>query len=464
MVTWGAYAPRRMGRVLVVEDEAIVRSEIQRLLVRAGHDVAEAASVDEALEHGLDNFDLVISDIRLPGDSGLTLLEKRDSRVPVLIMTSFASVKSAVEAMKLGANDYVSKPFDPDELLLVVDRLLHQDRLQRQNLALKKDVEEEWGVEGMIAEGPAMAAVLDRIKRVAPTGSTVLILGESGTGKELAARAIHRHSSRADAPFVAVNCAAIPETLIESELFGHEKGAFTGAVTRRTGLVESAHAGTLFLDEVGELPASAQARLLRVLQESEVRHVGSSRSRKVDVRIIAATHRDLPKMVKEGTFREDLFFRLRVLDIRIPPLRERREDLEPLMQFLLQKASRKVGCGPLRVTDDAKSRVLSHDWPGNVRELENALERAAILCDDSEITGDLLGIETDEGDAAVFEGTAAEAPPSEDNADSLVEYFKRFVVAHQGELGETELAKRLGISRKALWERRRKLGIPRPKN
>ena len=449
-----------MSRILVVEDEVVIRSELRRLLTRNGHVVAEAGSVAEAMDQGLTNFDLVVTDLRLPGEIGTTLIEPA-APVPVLVMTSFASVKSAVEAMKLGARDYISKPFDPDEMLLVVGRILDEERTSRRSRALQMDVDQQWTVQGMVANCDPMKAVLDRIGRVAPTEATVLILGESGTGKELVARAIHAQSPRHSEPFVAVNCAAIPEGLIESELFGHEKGAFTGASSRHMGLVETAHAGSLFLDEVGELPQNAQARLLRVLQESEIRHVGSSQTRKVDVRIIAATHRDLPAMIRDGSFREDLYFRLRVVDIKLPPLRERQEDLVALGDHLLAKVSRRMGRGDLVFTDAARDVMREHSWPGNVRELENAIERAVILCDGGEITPDLLGIEAHEIPAENKTPASTPAAPAQD--DSLEGYFKRFVRQHEGGLSETELAKRLGISRKALWERRQKLNLPRPK-
>ena len=280
----------------------------------------------------------------------------------------------------------------------------------------------------------------------------MLILGESGTGKELVARALHAQSPRRDSPFVPVNCASVPSALLETELFGHERGAFTGATNARAGMFEAADGGTLFLDEIGELPGSAQASLLRVLQESEVRRVGANRARKVDVRLVAATHRDLPQEIREGRFREDLYFRLRVLEIALPPLRERREDLAELSVFLLDKACRRLNRPAHTFSEGALEAIAAHRWPGNVRELENAIERAVILSDDGVITEELLAL-------------APEGPAQEEleGSPSLQEYFKRFVIEHQGRLSETELARRLGISRKALWERRSRLGIPRPR-
>jgi DNA-binding NtrC family response regulator len=303
-----------------------------------------------------------------------------------------------------------------------------------------------------------MKRVFSHIQKVAPTDTTVLILGESGTGKELVARALHEHSQRSDGPLIAVNCAAIPDNLIESELFGHERGAFTGAVGSRLGLVEAADGGTLFLDEIGELPLNAQARLLRVLQEGEIRRVGSSKTGKVDIRLIAATHRDLQHQVQEGLMRSDLYYRLRVMEIRLPPLRERDEDITKLANYLLEKACRRLNRSALRLSDEALRAIRGYPWPGNVRELENAIERAVILSEGEAITADLLAIEA-----------PSEEPPTAASADklpddlSLDDYFRHFVLSNQGELTETELSKRLGISRKSLWERRQRLGIPKPR-
>ncbi|RKH18061.1 sigma-54-dependent Fis family transcriptional regulator [Corallococcus praedator] len=458
-----------MSRILVIEDEPIIRTELRRLLTRAGHDVAEAGAVPEAAaEHALDAFDLVISDLRLPGPPGTDIIGLCPG-VPVLIMTSYATVKSAVDAMKLGAVDYIAKPFDHDELLLQVERVLREGRLTRQNAALKREVEQTWAPGGMVGTSPAMRDVFERVRKVASSAATVLVLGESGTGKELVARAVHAQSPRAEGPMVAVNCAAIPEGLLESELFGHEKGAFTGAQAAHAGLVEAAHGGTLFLDEIGELPAPAQARLLRMLQDGEVRRVGATRSRKVDVRILAATHRDLPRRVQEGLFRQDLYFRLRVVEIRLPPLRERGEDLPALAKHLLEKATRRLGRPPASLSPEALAAIAVHPWPGNVRELENALERAVILADGPLLTPDLLALElpgaaaTDVPPAAMEELDFPPLVAGEDprSPDSMEEYFRRFVLEHQDRMGETELARRLGISRKTLWEKRQRLGIPR---
>ena len=445
-----------MSRLLIVEDEAVIRQALQRLLVRHGYEVAEAGAVNEALEaHDLASFDLVIADLRLPGVPGTDIIA-RAAPVPVLIMTSYGSVKSAVEAMKLGAADYITKPFDHDEMLLCVSRILEQRQLLRRAQTLQAELDRNYPVGGIIGDCGAMREVFERIRKVAPTDSTVLIRGESGTGKELVARALHENSPRKDAPVVAVNCAAIPDALIESELFGHEKGAFTGAIAEHRGLLETADGGTLFLDEIGELPAAAQARLLRVLQEGEIRRVGSARARKVNVRLIAATHRDLEGRVAEGLFRSDLYFRLHVIEIQLPPLRDRGDDIAILAEFLLAKICRRLNRARVWLTPPALAAMKAYRWPGNVRELENAIERAVILCEDGQITADLLAIDVV---APATLGTGDDAASL-----SLEDYFRRFVLTHQDRLTETELSKRLGMSRKALWERRQRLSLPRSKS
>jgi len=445
-----------MNRILIIEDESVIRSAVRRLLERHGYQVTEAESVEEAeAQRDLQDFSLILSDLRLPGVPGTDIIDKAQG-VPVLIMPSYASGRSAVDAMKQGAVDYIAKPFDHDELLILVKRVLKQAQLERRTEVLKSDLDKTYPVDGMIGNCPAMEEICRRISKVAPTDTTVLILGESGTGKELVARALHEQSNRKNAPIVTVNCAAIPDSLIESELFGHEKGAFTGAVSSRTGMVEAAEGGTLFLDEVGELPLAAQARLLRVLQNGEIRRLGSEQSRQVDIRLISATHRDLKQLVQEGGFRSDLYFRLRVVELNLPPLRDRGQDLIELAGFLLDKARKQLNHPPMELTAGALDAINTYAWPGNVRELENAMERAVILCDGNQISGELLAIDAPQA------GAGAENPREEDDL-SLEEYFRRFVLEHQEQMTETELAKRLGISRKALWERRQRFGIPRKK-
>ncbi|EPL11071.1 sigma-54 dependent transcriptional regulator [Pseudomonas sp. CF161] len=471
-----------MPHILIVEDETIIRSALRRLLERNQYQVSEAGSVQEAQERfSIPTFDLIVSDLRLPGAPGTELI-KLGQGTPVLIMTSYASLRSAVDSMKMGAVDYIAKPFDHDEMLQAVARIL-RDRQSAQanpaerpvgkaaNTGEKAGAGNSNGEIGIIGSCPPMQDMYSKIRKVAPTDSNVLIQGESGTGKELVARALHNLSKRAKAPMISVNCAAIPETLIESELFGHEKGAFTGASAGRAGLVEAADGGTLFLDEIGELPLEAQARLLRVLQEGEIRRVGSVQSQKVDVRLIAATHRDLKSLAKIGQFREDLYYRLHVIALKLPALRERGADVNEIATAFLARQSARVGRTDLRFAPDAEQAIRHYSWPGNVRELENAVERAVILCESPEISAELLGIdiELSDLDDDDFIGLAPQQgganttshEPTEDL--SLEDYFQHFVLEHQDHMTETELARKLGVSRKCLWERRQRLGIPRRK-
>ncbi|AWF82529.1 response regulator [Microbulbifer sp. A4B17] len=455
-----------MSHILIVEDEAIIRTALRKLLERHRYKISEAGSVKEALsKYRLNEVDLVISDLRLPGAPGTDLL-KHAGDVPVLIMTSYASLRSAVDSMRMGAADYIAKPFDHDEMLATVRRVIgkaEQNRAQPVN-----EKENTSTIAGMIGSSPVMRELYGRIHKVAPTDATVLVHGETGTGKELVARAIHEESRRANKPLISVNCAAIPDTLIESELFGYEKGAFTGAQSSREGLVAAADGGTLFLDEIGELPLEAQARLLRVLQEGEVRPIGSIESRKVDVRLVTATHRNLRQLSAERKFREDLYYRINVVQMTLAPLRERGRDVLALAEHLLEKFCTKIERPLLRLSPEAIQAVTTYTWPGNVRELENAIQRAVILTDKNsreidhktlDIDLDLVPIEEADG---IPRPRSLHTDPREDL--SLEDYFARFVIEHQDTMSETDLAKKLGVSRKCLWERRQKLGIPRKKS
>lgn len=469
-----------MPHILIVEDETIIRSALRRLLERNQYEVSEAGSVQEAQERfSIPGFDLIVSDLRLPGAPGTELIKLSEGK-PVLIMTSYASLRSAVDSMKMGAVDYIAKPFDHDEMLQAVARILRDHRAtsaaqpERSTAegarADDKAADNLNGDIGIIGSCSSMLEMYSKIRKVAPTDSNVLIQGESGTGKELVARALHNLSRRAKAPLISVNCAAIPESLIESELFGHEKGAFTGASAGRAGLVEAADGGTLFLDEIGELPLEAQARLLRVLQEGEIRRVGSVQSQKVDVRLIAATHRDLKTLAKTGQFREDLFYRLHVIALKLPPLRERGSDVMEIALAFLNRQSKRINRDDLHFAHDAEQAIRQYPWPGNVRELENAIERAVILCESAAISAELLGIDVELDDLddddpyseAHNPTSSTSMEPTEDL--SLEDYFQHFVLEHQEHMTETELARKLGISRKCLWERRQRLGIPRRKS
>jgi DNA-binding NtrC family response regulator len=469
----------KMPHILIVEDENIIRTALRRLLERNQYRVSEAGSVQEARElYAITGFDLIVTDLRLPGAPGTELIRLGEG-VPVLIMTSYASLRSAVDSMKLGAVDYIAKPFDHDEMLQAVARIL-RERQQAQaepvtavtsgnTKSAGRAPANADGEIGIIGSSPSMLDLYSKIRKVAPTDANVLIQGESGTGKELVARALHNLSRRAKAPLISVNCAAIPETLIESELFGHEKGAFTGAGASRTGLVEAADGGTLFLDEIGELPLEAQARLLRVLQEGEIRRVGSVQSQKVDVRLIAATHRDLKTLAKTNQFREDLYYRLNVIALKLPPLRDRGADVNEIAHTFLIRQSERMGREGLTFGADAEQAIRHYSWPGNVRELENAIERAVILCEGPHISAELLGIDIEVGELDE-EVMLPDAPPANDLSLepmedlSLEDYFQHFVLEHQDHMTETELARKLGVSRKCLWERRQRLGIPRRKS
>ena len=447
------------NHILVVEDEAVIRSSLRRLLERHEYKVSEAGSVQEALDNfDINSFDVVLSDLRLPGAPGTDLI-KATTR-PVLIMTSYSSIRSAIDSMKLGAVDYIAKPFEHSELLESVAKVL-RDHAGGIELATADEFEPP--VHGMIGSCPQMMELFRRIRKVALTNSTVLIKGESGTGKELVAKAIHKLSSRCDNEMISVNCAAIPENLIESELFGHEKGAFTGATATRTGLVEAAHGSTLFLDEIGELPLEAQARLLRVLQESEIRKVGSVQSKKVDVRLVVATHRDLKQLVVDGLFREDLYYRINVMTLLIPPLRDRGNDILELADAILIRTCKRLKTPVLSFADSASQAIAKYPWPGNVRELENAIERAVVLAEDAVIGEELLAIETEKPRLTEIVAEAPIAASAAVEELSLEDYFQRFVVEHEDMMNETQLAKKLGISRKCLWERRQRFGIPRKK-
>jgi DNA-binding NtrC family response regulator len=449
--------PMPSGSVLVVDDEQSIRLTVAMLLRGEGLTVREADGVGAAatlLEQ--EPFDIVITDLRL-GDleGGLEVLRAVKRKAPdteVVFLTAFGSIASAVEAVKLGAFDYLSKPFEPDDLVLVVRNAMEKRSLVREVERLRATLEEEMGLSRLVARGPAMKRVLDLVRKVAPSEATVLLQGESGTGKELVARMIHTRSSRAGRPFVAIECSALPEALLESELFGHAKGAFTGAVQAKRGLFEEADGGTVLLDEVGELPPQLQVKLLRVLQEQTIRPVGTNAQVKIDIRVIAATNRDLAAQVKERAFREDLFYRLNGIVIELPPLRERTEDVIPLAVHFIHAFSDRLGKHVSGMSPGAVETLLRHPWPGNVRELEKAVERAVVLASGEEIVPEDL--------PPAVQGKA-EAGAGASSHRTLADIEKAHILAtlHEHGWNQARAAEELGISRSTLWRKLREYGI-----
>ncbi|NDC88697.1 MAG: sigma-54-dependent Fis family transcriptional regulator [Bacteroidetes bacterium] len=435
-----------MARILLVTDEAIVKKSLAYSLEHGGHTVTTVPCLADAMQY-CGQVDAVLAELRLNQESGLELIEPFKPS-PVILMVSQAGIQQGVVAMRQGAFDCLIKPIDPQELLRTIER------------AAPAKTSQDPLAGTMLGHSDVMARLRKQILRVAPLDTTVLIGGESGTGKELVAQAIHNASPRGGREMISVNCAAIPETLIEAELFGHMKGAFTGATQDRAGLIEAADGATLFLDEIGELPLEAQARLLRVLQEGEIRRVGSTERTRVDIRLIAATHRDLIDMVQRGRFRDDLYYRLNVIALNCPPLREREQDVVLLADAFLDQVRTRLKRPDLRWTEDARQAIAAHQWPGNVRELQNAVERAAVLTESAYIHPEDLGLQSR---AIQFSG-GTQRSVTERPTMSLEDYFQHFVLSHQDQLSETELAKRLGISRKSLWERRQRLGIPKRKS
>src|ERR1700732_4983465 len=375
--------------VLVVDDEEKLRRVVELQLKTAGFEVEQAGSAEDALKRA-DRADVILTDLRLPGISGLELLAKlrrQDSHTPVIVMTAFGSIETAVDAMKAGAVDFLPKPFSLDHLMTVINKALEIRTLRDENRELRAELGQRYEFDNIVGRSDAMREIFGTIDRVAPTRATVLLCGESGVGKDLIARAIHHHSPRADRPFVKINCTALPENLMESELFGYEKGAFTGANTSKPGKFEQADTGTVFLDEIGDVPGSIQVKLLRVLQEREFERLGSNKTQHTDVRVIAATNVDLRAALEQGTFREDLYYRLNVVPLNIPPLRERKEDIPYLVEHFAKKFNGKIRQGALE-------RLMSYHWPGNVRELENVVERSILLAQGPRVEAADIRIDT----------------------------------------------------------------------
>lgn len=456
-------------KILVVDDEPAARLGLKRALTALSCEVVEAGDGTAALEEvARDCPDLVICDIQMPGMDGLTLVKRlaeQEEPPPVIMMTAYGSERIAVDAMKAGAYDYVSKPYDVDELRCLAQNALETVRLRRENESLRDEIRRRSGYGSMIGRSRAMDRVCDMIGKVAGTDAAVLINGESGTGKELVARAIHEQGERRDRPFVAVNAAALPTELIESELFGHEKGAFTGAASRRKGKFEVADGGTLFLDEIGDMHLETQAKLLRVLQEQRFERLGGSEQVAVDVRMISATNRDLHAEILGGRFREDLYYRLKVVDIFLPPLRDRREDIPLLVQHFLDQCNQRHEKAVTEVPPDAMKFLAAYRWPGNIRELMHAVERAVIFAEGSVLSGDLLPEEirtaaaepTGAGAAGWSEGVMFQYAKQEAVQSFEAAFIRSALERHNGNMSRTAPA--IGMKRQALQQKVRELGI-----
>lgn len=451
-------------QVLVVDDDRAVRGVLKVNLSKGGMDVTLATSATEALECLRSRpYDLVITDVKMPGDTGIQLLEKTRASwpdIPVVVMTGYGSVADAVTAMKLGAADYLIKPMSKDELLVVLDRALQQRALRAELIALRQEVEERYGFENLIGTTPKMIALYEDVAAVADTSATVLLQGPTGTGKELLSHAIHYRSRRAQGPFIRVNCAAIPEPLLESELFGHEKGAFTGAIRQHQGKFEQADGGTILLDEIGEITPYMQVKLLRVLENGEFQRVGGRDTMQVDVRVIAATNKDLRVEVQEGRFREDLFYRLNVVSLAVPPLKERRDDIPLLVDHFVRRYAERNRRTVPRLSARAREILIMYDWPGNVRQLEHVLERAVILCRGDEIEDIPLPKGVFEEDDAPLQ-TGALPPMGVTLKQALIDFEKAMLIEALKAAGgvQARAARRLGISRSNLNYRINRLDI-----
>jgi DNA-binding NtrC family response regulator len=455
-----------MKRLLIVEDKESLANMLREAVQADGLEAEVASSGTAAIRWLAEGrrYVAVLTDLRLPGADGIAVLRQAresDPDCPVIVMTAFGTIENAVEAMKLGAHDFIQKPIDLDHLSILLRRCREHRELRHENLLLKEEFQKQYRLPAIVGESPRIVEVSHAIQRVAPTDSTVLLQGESGTGKELFARAIHQLSPRRDRPFVALNCAAIPATLIENELFGHEKGSFTGASARQLGKFELADGGTIFLDEIGELDVAVQSKILRVIQERRFERIGGNVSIEADVRIICATNRNLEEAVKNGTFRDDLYFRINVFPVTVPPLRARREDIDALIDFFLQRFARELGRPGLRVTDEARALLRSHDWPGNIRELQNYIERAAILCDRNTIEVHNVGLPSGSGsgealrEALDLTGTLDEATG---RATRIIERMK-IQDALQHSPNRNAAAELLGISTRALSMKLKELEI-----
>ena len=444
-------------RMLIVEDEVTLCESLKRVLMRDGYQVDAVNSAESALTQIEEtSYDLIITDIILPGIDGIELLRRIKDSFPeqiVIVITAYASIETAVSALRAGAYDYVIKPIIHEEIKRIVKNSFRERTLRAENVILRKQIEERYDFEKIVGQSNEITSLITEVKKIADSRSNVLLLGETGTGKELFARAIHFNSSRREKPFVPINCSAIPENLLEAELFGYMKGAFTGAVAVKRGLFEEADEGTVFLDEIGDLNLPLQAKLLRVIDDHEIRPIGGIQSKKIDIRIITATNKDIAKAVKNGTFREDLFYRINVVTLKLPPLRDRKEDIIILARHLLDKYSHEIGKDVKFIDDTALRYLMDYYWPGNVRELQNIIERAILITDSNTIFPEHLP----EG----IKGTSSFAIESLENAFSIEGYTKEFILKYQRTYSEQKLSEMLGITRKALWEKRKRWGLPK---
>jgi DNA-binding NtrC family response regulator len=444
-------------QVLVVEDEDHLRRILELQLLDSGFAVEKASTAEEALPL-IDRADLILTDFKLPGMTGLEMLQiirRMNSQVPVIMMTAFGTVENAVEAMKAGASDFLLKPFSLDQLIAVVSKALEIKNLREENLQLKEELGRKYRWDNIVGRSPGMQQIFATVMRVAPSRATVLLAGESGVGKDLIARAIHFHSPRKDRPFVKINCTALPENLMESELFGYEKGAFTGANISKPGKFELADTGTVMLDEIGDVPANIQIKLLRVLQEREFERLGSNKTQHIDVRVIAATNRDLRVALEDGTFREDLYYRLNVVPIEILPLRERKEDIPYLARHFVEKLAPDTGGRVTGITDAAIDKLMSYYWPGNVRELENVIERSIVMAPGEKLDADGIRLDMNlrarhaPGELGLPEGMSLDAYEQELIKNAL----------KQADGNKSQAARLLGLTRNALRYRLTQMGI-----
>lgn len=443
--------------MLIVEDEETLRESIKRIFIREGFAVEAVESAEKGLVLTEKNlYDVIISDIILPGMDGIEMLTKvreHNSDQIFIVVTAYASLDTSVKALRAGAYDYIMKPIIHEEIKQVVRNALRQKNLQSENVLLKRELGKSFDFTSVVGASSALQNLLSEVRKIADAKSNVLLLGETGTGKELVARVIHNNSGRRDMPFVPINCSAIPETLLETELFGHVRGAFTGAVTTKKGLLEEADGGVVFLDEIGDMSLPLQAKLLRVIEDQIIRPVGSTRGTKADIRFITATNKNLGTAVREGSFREDLYYRINVITLELPPLRERREDIPLLVRHYLQVYAQEMGKRPNDIAPEAMEHLVNYRWSGNVRELQNVIERAILISDGECIRAEHLpvGIKTDGPyHRAAFEKKL-----------SIEDYTKNFILQYQAQYNEQQLAELLGITRKSLWEKRKKWGIPK---